>query len=129
MMMVADDLSAGRPCQWNLEEPTPRNVARLLGRLDARRHTVVALRADEDRQLIIRGGAGQFLICARDGAQRFFDLVRASSADVGTATINIGDSCEELPADRVLDRDTALTCALMYLYTAQRDSRFHWRQS
>ena len=128
-MMVTDDLSEGRSCQWNLAEPTPRNIAKLLGRLDARRHTVVALRADEDRQLIIRGGAGQFLICARDGAQQLFDLVCASSAEAGTVTINIGGRCEEFPVDRILDRETALTCALVYLYTAKRDSRFQWRPS
>jgi hypothetical protein len=129
MILVTDDLSASDSCRWNLEEPTPRNVARLLRRLDAQHHTVVALRADEDKQLIIRGGAGQFVVCARDGASRLFDLIGASSAQASTATLNVGGTRELLPSDRILDAQTALTCALTYLYTAQRDPRFNWRQS
>jgi hypothetical protein len=121
MILVTDDRNASDTCRWHIEDPTPRNIARLLRRLDARQHTVVALRADEDRQLVIRGGAGRYAICLRDGPQCFFDLVGESSLASRSATIKI--------AETILDAETALTCALTYLYTSQRDPRFIWREA
>jgi hypothetical protein len=129
MILVTDDRNASDTCRWHIEDPTPRNIARLLRRLDARQHTVVALRADEDRQLVIRGGAGRYAICLRDGPQCFFDLVGESSLASRSATIKIAASCEGLRSETILDAETALTCALTYLYTSQRDPRFIWREA
>ena len=129
MILVTDDQSASDACRWHIEDPTPRNLARLFRRLDAQQHTVVALRAGEDRQLVIRGGAGQYAICLRDGAQSMFDLIGESHIAPRSITIRIGGRCEALPSDRILDAQTALTCAMTYLYTSQRDSRFLWREA
>lgn len=126
-MLVTDDLLATNSCRWCVESATPRNVARLLRRLDALRHTVLALRADEDQQLVICGGAGRFMVCATTGPRNLFELVRDPPSEARRAMLNIGGQMEQLPAERVLDRDTALTCALTYLYTAKLDARFNWR--
>lgn len=129
MIAIADEWSGVNSRESTLKDATWADVARLIKRLDARKHTVASLKIDDDNNLTVGGGGGRFIVTVTADGDRFFDLVLTAPTDMSTIRLNVGGQEGEYPADQVVDEDTAVACAMTYLKSSKMDERFTWRES
>lgn len=129
MIVIVDEWSGVKSRESTLKDATWADVARLIRRLDARRHTIVNLKIDDGNHLTVGGGNGRLIVTVTADGDRFFDLVRAAPIDTSTIRLNVGGQEGEYPADQVVDEDTAIACAMTYLKSSKMDERFKWRES
>jgi len=128
MILIADEWS-GLDCrQLTMKDPTWSDVARLVGNLDASKRTMVILKRDEDNNLIIGGGRGQYVISASVDGDRFFSLVLSGKPSSPDVCLNIGGQEAEYPPDQVVDEVAAIACATEYLKSGKMDANFEWRE-
>lgn len=129
MVVITDEWSDVNSRETTLKDATWADVARLIKRLDARKHTIVSLKIDDDNHLTVGGGNGRFIVTVTAGGDRFFDLVPAEPDDTSSVRLNVGGQEGEYPADQVVDEETAVACAMTYLKSSKMDERFAWRES
>lgn len=130
MVVISDEWSGVNSCETTLKDPTWADVARLIKRLDARKHTLVSLKINENNHLTVGGGKNQFIVSVTANGDRFFDAICPTRADArAPVRLNVGGQEGEYPADQILDENTAVACAMTYLESGEMDERFKWRES
>lgn len=129
MIVMWDEWSGVHSKESSLRDATWADIARLIQRLDARKHTIVTVSADEDNYLMVGGGNGKFVVTVTQGGDRFFDLIRSEPINVSIVRMNVGGQEGEYPADQVVDENAAVACAMTYLKGGKLDERFTWRES
>jgi len=129
MIVITDEWSGVSSRESSMKDATWADIARLIKRLDARKFTVVCLKADDNNNLTVGGGNGQFIVSVTSDGDRFFDLVGPAPSDTSVVRLNVGGQEGEYSASQVVDENTAVACAMTYLNSRKMDERFAWRRS
>jgi hypothetical protein len=124
-MVLGDHWEGVLNHEWRVERASSADFDHALDRLDARTHTMITIKADEERHLTIGGGAGQYVVYATFDGEVFWNLLR-SQPTVGMVLLNAGGQQGDFPAAQVVDKEQARAAGRAFLDACRLDPTQQW---
>lgn len=128
LLLILDNWSRVKKPDLVLQHPTWADVTRSIGRLDARKHSLLSLTIDDDNHLLMGGDGKRFVVTVCEHGSRCFVLVNQGVVDTSMIQLTIDGEEDLYPANQVVDEHAAVACALTYFRTHNRDERFQWSE-
>lgn len=128
MILTTDHWNGVQCLEKIVPDPSGADVVRAIKCLDQERWTVATLQ-DKEKQFVVGGGKGQYVVYVAEGDLNFFNLTLSGASAQERIELNIGGQPGGFPANTVVGEEEAIACALTYLKTGGMDERFTWRQS
>jgi len=103
------------------------NFNNVFNRLDASRYTMVVITNIDDKEFVIGGGKGRYVVyCAYD-EQEFMNLVRDEPAE-GYITLFIGGQEGDYPSRQVVGKEQARKAGEYFIKTGELDPEQKWEE-
>jgi hypothetical protein len=102
-----------------------RTITELVGRLDARKHTLLSLSTADGRVLMIGGGQGAYVVCRIDVDGRSATLTGPGSSGRATITLCVGGQEGDYPENQICTAADAL-CAAEGFFTEHYPGSMNW---
>lgn len=128
MLLILGNWSRVKKPDLVLQHPTWADITRAIGRMDARKHSLLGLTIDDDNHLLIGGDGKQFVVTVTERGSCFYVLVNQDAVDTTTIQLTIDGEEDCYPANQVVGEHAAIACALTYFSSQKRDERFEWRE-
>lgn len=124
--LSVDNRSGNRNREEETDEPTWEQVERAFQSLDARRHTMLTLEADEeDHGLIVGGGGGLYVVTVHRYPEIF--TLTSAETDAGEAVrLTIGGQEGIFAKNLCVGVDQALLAMRRYFETCELERSMRW---
>ncbi|RKH79012.1 hypothetical protein D7Y21_34650 [Corallococcus sp. AB045] len=124
--LSVDNWSGNRNREEETNEPTWEQVERAFRSLDARRHTMLTLEADEeDNGLIVGGGGGLYVVTVHRYPE-IFTLMLAETDDGETVRLTTGGQERIFPKNLCVGTAQALLAMRRYFETCELEPSMRW---
>jgi hypothetical protein len=124
MKLVADAWVENSCEQTEIDNPTIDQIEVAIDKLDQKQHTIITLQMDDEKNLTIGGGNGQYVVYLGDGNESFRSLVKGD--DVHLVSVNAGGQQGDYPAKKVVDNKTAKKAATFFSQHALAAPDLQW---
>jgi len=128
VVMACDKWDGVLSHEEEFDNPSQGDFDRALDNMDARIHTMVTLQTEDQRQMIIGGGAGQYVVCATFGKDEFWSLLRPEPGE-SIVMLNAGGQEGDYPERQVVDKERARRAAHAFLVTRELDPALLWERT
>jgi Immunity protein Imm1 len=113
--------------EWQHESPSSDDFSNALRNLDALKHTMLTIHADDEAHLTIAGGNSRYVVYATFDNEEFWNLL-GSGKSTEIVMLNAGGQEGDFPARQVVDLNQAMSAGLAFLGSQQLDSFQKWER-
>lgn len=113
--------------EWQHESPSSNAFSGALRNLDALKHTMLTIHANDEAHLTIAGGNGRYVVYATFDNEEFWNLL-GTDTSTEMVMLNAGGQEGDFPARQVVDLNQAMSAGLAFLGSRQLDSSQGWER-
>ena len=125
--LVTDNWQGPINNESDVDQPTDDQIADAIGRLDAKRRTVVTLLAEGECHMAVGGGEGRYVGYVTYDNMKFHQLQTSAAPQGPEVDLCVGGQVGNYAPSDIVSREVAVRAALHFAATGELDPSCEWK--